>query len=81
MFVARRAIRRPRARSNAGTIRSRTAFCSRTITCYRRYHESLKNLTPADVYFGRDRTILMLRERIKRDTIKQRRLQHHLKAA
>ena len=48
---------------------------------YRRYHESLKNLTPADVYFGRDRTILLQRERIKRDTIKQRRLQHHLKAA
>ena len=48
---------------------------------YRRYHESLKNLTPADVYFGRDRTILLERERIKRDTIKQRRLQHHSKAA
>ena len=48
---------------------------------YRRYHESLKNLTPADVYFGRDRAILLERERIKRDTIKQRRLQHHLKAA
>jgi putative transposase len=48
---------------------------------YRRYHESLKNLPPADVYFGRDRTILLQRERIKRDTIKQRRLQHHLKAA
>ena len=48
---------------------------------YRRYHESLKNLTPADVYFGRDRTILLQRERIKRDTIKQRRLQHYSKAA
>jgi hypothetical protein len=33
MFVAPRAIRRPRARSSAGTRRSRTAFCSRTITC------------------------------------------------
>ena len=48
---------------------------------YRRYHESLKNLTPADVYFGRDRTILLERERIKRDIIKQRRSQHHSKAA
>jgi putative transposase len=48
---------------------------------YRRYHESLQNLTPADVYFGRGRTILLERERIKRDTIKQRRLQHQSKAA
>src|ERR1700750_1383313 len=48
---------------------------------YTRYHESLQNLTPADVYFGRDQTILLQRERIKRDTIKQRRLQHNLKAA
>jgi putative transposase len=48
---------------------------------HRRYHESLKNLTPADVYFGRGQTILLQRERIKRETIKQRRLQHQLKAA
>src|SRR5271166_2482448 len=46
-----------------------------------RYHESLQNLTPADVYFGRGRTILLQRERIKRDTIRQRRLKHQLKAA
>ena len=44
-------------------------------------HESLQNLTPADVYFGRGRTILLERERIKRDTIRQRRLKHQLKAA
>ena len=48
---------------------------------HQRYHESLKNLTPADVYFGRGQAILLERERIKRDTIKQRRLQHQLKAA
>jgi len=30
-----------------------------------RYHESLSNLTPADVYFGRGPTILMKRERIE----------------
>jgi len=48
---------------------------------HRRYHESLQNLTPADVYFGRGRTILLERERIKSDTIKLRRLQHQLKAA
>ena len=48
---------------------------------HRRYHESLNNLTPADVYFGRGQTILLQRERIKRETIQQRRLQHRLKAA
>ena len=46
-----------------------------------RYHESLDNLTPADVYFGRAETILLERERIKRQTIANRRLQHQLRAA
>ena len=48
---------------------------------HQRYHESLNNLTPADVYFGRGQTILLKRERIKRDTIQNRRLQHQRKAA
>ena len=48
---------------------------------YRRYHESLGNLTPADVYFGRGQTILIERERIKRATIQNRRLQHQMNAA
>ena len=48
---------------------------------HQRYHESLRNLTPADVYFGRGQTILLDRERIKRQTIQQRRLIHHQKAA
>ena len=43
---------------------------------HRRYHESLKNITPADAYFGRGQTILLERERIKRKTIENRRLQH-----
>ena len=47
---------------------------------HRRYHESLKNLTPADVYFGRGQTILLQRERIKRDTIRKRRLQHQIES-
>ena len=47
----------------------------------RRYHESLSNLTPADVYFGRAQTILLERERIKRVTIQNRRLQHQLNGA
>ena len=47
----------------------------------RRSHESLNNLTPADVYFGRGRTILLERERIKRKTIQHRRLMHQQNAA
>jgi hypothetical protein len=41
-----------------------------------RYHESLDNLTPADVYFGRGPAILKRRETIKRKTIEQRRRLH-----
>lgn len=48
---------------------------------HRRYHESLKNLTPADVYFGRGQTILLEREKIKRRTFEKRRLQHARSAA
>ncbi len=47
---------------------------------HRRYHESLDNLTPADVYFGRGQTILDMRKEIKRRTIEQRR-RNHFKAA
>jgi putative transposase len=48
---------------------------------HRRYHESIDNLTPADVYFRRGPTILAERERIKRQTIANRRLQHRRQAA
>ena len=48
---------------------------------HRRYHESLQNLTPADVYFGRGEAILKQRERIKRATIETRRLLHRKSAA
>ena len=48
---------------------------------HQRYHESLSNLTPADVYFGRGQTILIERERIKRRTIENRRLLHRRQAA
>ncbi len=48
---------------------------------HQRYHESLDNLTPADVYFGRGQTILLQRERIKRKTIETRRLQYRKSAA
>ncbi len=48
---------------------------------HQRYHESLNNLTPADVYFGRGQSIINNRERIKRKTIEKRRLQHRKAAA
>ncbi|MGN7439449.1 MAG: IS3 family transposase [Alcanivorax sp.] len=43
---------------------------------HERYHESLDNLTPADVYFGRGNSILEKRRKLKNKTIQQRRLQH-----
>ena len=43
---------------------------------HERYLESLNNVTPADVYFGRAQSILNRRERIKEKTIKHRRLQN-----
>ena len=46
-----------------------------------RYHESLHNLTPADVYFGRGQAIPNQRERIKQKTMQTRRLQHRKTAA
>ena len=48
---------------------------------HQRYHESLQNLTPADVYFGRAQSILKRRERIKQKTLNLRRLQYRNKAA
>ena len=48
---------------------------------HQRYHESLDNVTPADAYFGRAETIIKQRERIKRQTIEHRRLQHRKLAA
>jgi len=46
-----------------------------------RYHESLDNLTPADVYFGRGQRLLTIRREIKRKTIAERRRLHFAKAA
>jgi transposase InsO family protein len=48
---------------------------------HQRYHESLNNVTPADAYFGRAPAIIKQRERIKRQTIEHRRLQHRKLAA
>ena len=46
-----------------------------------RYHESLANVTPADVYFGRDTAIIERRKMIKKLTIQKRRLNHQRQAA
>jgi putative transposase len=46
-----------------------------------RYHESLSNVTPADVYFGRDQDILSERRKTKETTMKQRRLINQKRAA
>jgi putative transposase len=48
---------------------------------HKRYHESLDNLTPADVYFGRGQRVLNARREIKRKTITERRKLHFAKAA
>ena len=48
---------------------------------HQRYHESLNNVTPSDVYFGRDKAILQQRKNIKRKTLETRRLHHRQLAA
>ena len=44
---------------------------------HERYHESLKNLTPADVFYGRGQEILDQREKIKLATLIMRRNMHY----
>ena len=39
----------------------------------KRYHESLGNVTPADIYFGRDQQVKAQRLHIKMETLKERR--------
>ena len=41
-----------------------------------RYHESLNNVTPADVYTGRNVRIIEERQRIKERTMKLRKLNY-----
>jgi putative transposase len=48
---------------------------------HHRYHESLGNLAPADVYLGRGKRILADRALIKAQTILNRRLRHQTHAA
>ena len=46
-----------------------------------RYHESIGNVTPSDAYFGRHTAILERREKIKKLTIQNRRLNYQRQAA
>ena len=47
----------------------------------RRYHESLNNLTPEDVWLGRGQAILDHRRKIKEKTLKLRKQLHQQKIA
>ena len=44
---------------------------------HERYHESLNNLTPAYVFYGRGEEILSQRELIKQNTLAMRRQMHY----
>ena len=44
-----------------------------------RYHESLDNMTPADVYYGRTKEVKTRRAKIKQKTLGERKRLHKLK--
>jgi hypothetical protein len=46
-----------------------------------RYHESLGNITPDDIYFGRKEAILKRRQELKEQTIQNRRKYNQKKYA
>ena len=48
---------------------------------HHRYHVALGNVTPADMYDGRQREILSRRERIKRETLARRKRENLRRAA
>lgn len=48
---------------------------------YERYHDSLDNLTPAQVYFGKKKEVLTKREKFKRKALMQHRRVHQQKIA
>ena len=48
---------------------------------HRRYHESLDNCTPADVYYGRHHEVLSERDKIKRLTMQRRKKEYRAATA
>jgi hypothetical protein len=48
---------------------------------YERFHEAIGNITPNDMYHGRQRSILTHREKIKRLTLERRRNENLRNAA
>jgi hypothetical protein len=65
-------------RSNWGVVTPSAAATLNIRVSSSRYHESLSNLTPADVYFGRGASILEEWRPIKEQPIQSRRLQHQI---
>ena len=59
--------------------KTKSRLFQRFITYYNheRYHESLDNLSPVDVYFGREQEILDHREMIKIYTLAMGRKMHY----
>ena len=59
---------------------AKTHLYAKALNCLKgadaEHHESLGSVTPADSYFGRASDILAERNRIERQTIENRRLQH-----
>jgi len=48
---------------------------------HRRYHESLDNCTPADVYYGRHHRVLSERDKIKKLTMQRRKKEYRAASA
>lgn len=48
---------------------------------FERYHEAIDNLTPANVYFGTDQKVIKQRNKIKINTLKNRKKQYQKKIA
>jgi hypothetical protein len=51
-------------------------MCLSDWTTYERYHESLDDVTPADVYFGRQHEIISERDKIKKCTMQMRKREY-----